>query len=127
MDPVRKISSIKEFAENPMVLANKLISVEKSKDGVFEVDIVNAYETEIKPINSGSTSTSTNLQPSPSVAYVIEYKVDSSRGQNHYLVKSVIRNKKLFVATVQAKDGDFDGLSKEANMMINSIQLVSND
>ena len=130
MDPVRKISSITEFASDPMILANKLINVEKSKEGVFEVDIVNAYETEIKAFQSDPTSTNlkTNLATlEPSKAYVIEYKVDSSRGQNHYLVKAVIRNKKLFVATVQTKNEDFDQLSKEANTIINSIQLISTD
>ena len=126
MDPVRKVSNIKEFANEPLVLANKLVDVEKSKEGVFDVEIVNAYETEIKPIqiSNDNTIAPPTVAISPSPSYIIEYKVDSSRGRNHYLVKSVIRDKKLLVATVQCKEDDYEKLSQEAKSIIDSVQLI---
>jgi len=107
-----KINSIEEFA-TPSALAQKVVDVEKAKDGVFEADVV-AYGEAKTPISSSGRP-----------AYDIEYKVDSSRGQNHYLIKASVVNKKLYVFTVQTKEESFPALADTAHAIVDSFQLVA--
>lgn len=125
MDRV-KISNIKEFFKEPSGLALKVVDVERSKEGVFEVVILKASEQPTLLTSTQSNADFDNLvsQSKNIPSYVIEYKVDSSRGLNHYLVKSTIANKRLFVATVQSREEDFNDISIEANSMINSFILI---
>ena len=50
-------------------------------------------------------------------SYDVEYKVDSSRGQNHYVIKATVLNGKLYVLTAQAKESSFDELKPEVKNM----------
>ena len=103
-----KIPSLANFGK-PDVLANKVQSVEKSKEGVFDVTMINAIE---------STPAYDNIP-----AYVLEYIVDSSRGKNHYLVKTTIVNQNLYVFTIQGTDEMYPKLSSIAQTMVNSFEV----
>jgi len=109
VDPV-KISSVKEFA-TPQGLAERVVSVEKSKEGVFEANVISASESQT-PV--------TQAVP----AYVIEYSVDSSRGQNHYLVKTTVISSRLYVFTAQAKEDSFPSLAKRLSEVVESFRVV---
>lgn len=136
MDRV-KIADIRDFFKEPAALANKLVEVEKSKEGVFEVNVLQAVQSTV-PLVSPSTTVEPSSAPpvtsteevqkelpstATATAYTIEYKVDSSRGQNHYLVKATVVSRRLLVATVQTRDEDFSGLSVEANRMLESLSV----
>ena len=111
-----KVDTIKDIFKEPLLLANKVTQVEKSKEGVFDVTILNTKEDTVKLASPDST---------PPVSYIVEYKIDSSRGQNHYLVKSTIINKKLYVATVQTKDADWkDEIPGTAAKLIDSLVII---
>lgn len=109
VDPV-KISSVREFA-TPQGLAERVVSVEKSKEGVFEANVISASESQT-PVT----------QSVP--AYVIEYNIDSSRGQNHYLVKTTVINSRLYVFTAQAKEDSFPSLAKSLAEVVESFRVV---
>ena len=115
-----KVDTIKDIFKEPLLLANKVTQVEKSKEGVFDVTILNTKEESVKLASSPDSS-----QTTPPVSYIVEYKIDSSRGQNHYLVKSTIINKKLYVATVQTKDADWkDEIPGTAAKLIDSLVII---
>jgi len=97
---------LKDFG-TPDSLAFRVEAVEKSKEGVTEVSIIRAEDA--MPASQGFP------------AYLVEYIVDSTRGKNHYLVKTTIVNKKLFVFTIQAPDSEYNSLSTESQEMLNSL------
>lgn len=97
-----KISSIREFS-SPEKLARKVESVERSKDGVFDVNMIRSVETE---------EAKGNFKDMPN-SYLLEYSVESSRGQNHYDVLATIANRKLYVMTVQYKEDQLDKVSRD--------------
>lgn len=107
MDKV-KIQNIKDFT-TPKGLADKVVLVEKSKEGVFEADVVDAKE--------GSEA----VAGIP--AYEIEYKIDSSRGKNHYFVKATVFNSKLYVFTVQCKEDSAEEIQSKAKSILDSLVL----
>jgi alpha-L-arabinofuranosidase len=116
-----KIDNIKQLFKTPSELANRVQKVELSKDGVFDVKILSASETSI-PFNEESSIPS----------YTVEYRVDSSRGVNHYLSRSVVTpEKKLIVSTVQAKEEDYMNteidVKENAQLMINSFTLINTE
>eukprot|EP01038_Epipyxis_sp_PR26KG_P012011 gene12011-16079_t len=110
IDPV-KINSIKDFS-TPAELGDKVVAVELSKEGVYEASIITANEVDI-PIS--------NIP-----AYFIEYKVDSSRGKNHYNVKSAIFNKNLYILTSQCKEGSYPNLEKITKEILDSFIINNN-
>ncbi len=107
-----KINSIEEFA-TPSALAQRVVDVEKSKDGVFEADIVSYGESK------------TPISVSGRPAYDIEYKIESSHGNNHYVIKTSVVNKKLYVFTVQTKEDSFADLSDTARAIVDSFKLTA--
>ena len=109
MDRV-KINNIKEF-DTAMGLAQKVVDVEMTKDGVLE-------SIALKWGDSKSPISASNLP-----AYEIEYKVDSTRGKNHYLIKTSVVNKKLYVFTVQCKEDSYVELADAAHSIIDSFHV----
>ena len=110
-----KINSLKDFGP-PESLAKKVEAVEMGKEGVTLVDMVSAKTT--RPA----------CEDVP--AYEIEYIVDSSRGKNHYLVKTTVVDKSLYVFTVQGPDASFPALATTATEMMNSLHIerqIKND
>ena len=144
MDRV-KIANIKDFFKEPSALANKLVEVEKSKEGVFDVFVLQAIQSSVPVMSSTAASTlsennnnnnnnnsdnEATISPPSSTAtsataYTIEYKVDSSRGQNHYLVKATVVDRRLLVATVQTRDKDYSTLTSEAIRTLDSLMVSS--
>ena len=61
------------------------------------------------------------------LSYVLDYQLDSSRGFNRYLVRSTIRNKKLYIFTIQCDQNSFEGdptIRETAEKLIESFQLT---
>ena len=112
MDPVR-INNIRDFT-TPDGLAEKVLNVERSKDGVFEVEKVASSETNL-PIGEEK-----KLIP----AYDIEYKVDSSRGKNHYDIRTTVHDKKLYILTCQCKESTFPQVHDTIRNIIDSFSII---
>jgi hypothetical protein len=109
-DPVR-IKSILDFA-TPQGLGEKVVNVELAKEGVFSADVLSA------------TKSSTLASGNPDFpSYDVEYKIDSSRGKNHYLIKATVVDSKLFVLTAQAKEATFGELEPELRQILASLRL----
>lgn len=106
------MTNIRDFA-TPDQLAEKVVNVERAKEGTFEVEVVSAKESTV-PLSTANMP-----------AYVIEYKVDSSRGQNHYKVKASVVSSYLYVFTVQTKENDYAGVVDVVNTAIDSLGLAS--
>jgi len=111
VDPV-KISNIKQFA-TPQELADKVVKVELSKEGVFEANVLAASESQI----------SSSLADPTVPAFEIEYKIDSSRGQNHYLVKTTVIQSRLYVFTAQCREDSFPTLKKSLAEIVDSFKV----
>ena len=109
-DPVR-IKSIVDFA-TPEGLGQKVVNVELTKEGVYTADVISAA-----------------LSPSPASknpnfpSYDVEYKIDSSRGKNHYLIKATVVDSKLFVFTAQTKEASFGELEPKLRQIMTSLRL----
>eukprot|EP01041_Mallomonas_annulata_P007901 gene7901-16174_t len=103
-----KIGSLKDFG-TPTTLAGKVQTVEKGKEGVTDVNMIRAEES--MPVCEGLP------------AYELEYVVDSSRGLNHYLVKTTIVDKNLYVFTVQSPEAIYPSLATAGVDMINSLHV----
>ena len=105
-----KIDNIREFA-TAMGLAQKVVDVEMTKDGVLESIA----------LKWGESKTPISVSNLP--AYEIEYKVDSTRGKNHYLIKTSVVNKKLYVMTVQCKEDSYPELADTAQSILDSLHI----
>jgi hypothetical protein len=143
VDPV-KISSIQDFT-TPAGLADKVVAVEKGKDGVFETEVLEAKQSSVtvavaNPINTpggaspspvsvspvSASPVSASVSPVSLTGYDIEYKVDSSRGLNHYSVRSTIANKQLYVFTAQCKEDSFLQLKADIREILDSLVIGVN-
>lgn len=111
VDPV-KIQSIEEFT-TAAGLAEKVLNTERAKEGVFEATLISASETSVPIIADGSTR----------LAYDIEYKIDSSRGLNHFNVRATVKDKKLFVFTAQCKEDNYVELKDTTADILKSLTL----
>ena len=124
-----KINSIKDFS-TPDGLAKKVVEVEKSKEGVFDTQILSASTSIIPYVTQTTASLSLEKQDNNQIkgndAYNIEYKVDSSRGLNHYNVRTTILNKKLYVFTVQCKEESLSELQSYSKEILDSL-IIGND
>mmetsp|Transcript_48550 Transcript_48550/g.105255 ORF Transcript_48550/g.105255 Transcript_48550/m.105255 type:complete len:218 (-) Transcript_48550:94-747(-) len=89
VDPV-KIDSLEQFG-TPEQVADRVLAVEETRDGVLDV--------QLRAISEESG------QPS---YYTIEYFVESTRGKKVYLCKYCIARRRLYVLQAQAKVDDYD-------------------
>eukprot|EP01036_Dinobryon_divergens_P033093 gene33093-42807_t len=119
VDPVR-INNIREFASADG-LAEKVLEVERAKDGVFEVEKIAASEALI-PISTedGVDKKSEVLLP----VYDIEYKVDSSRGKNYYDIRTTVFDKKLYILTCQSKLETVSDIKDRTKDIISSFSII---
>lgn len=104
-----KINSIRQFS-SPGDLAQRVVEVERSKEGFMDAEVLGAASSSIPPTASEA-------------AYDLEYKVLSTRGLNHYKVRTTILDKKLFVFTVQFKEEDFDRLHDVGDEILDSLTI----
>lgn len=115
-----KLANIKDFT-TPTGLAEKLEKVEMGKEGVKEVNILRAVEVQVpSPDANNDGSPISNYIP----AYDLEYKVDSTRGYNHYNVKATIYNSQLYVFTAQSKEETYDSLSPKIVKIMDSLVIM---
>jgi hypothetical protein len=118
MDKV-KIESIKNLFTTPNALAEKVVEIELKKEGVFDAKIINSEEIST-PLKPSALTSAISTIPS----YDIEYKIDSSRGENHYNVRALVYLKKLFVFTAQCKESSFNVLGNVLKDTINSLIII---
>eukprot|EP01039_Chlorochromonas_danica_P009814 gene9813-10856_t len=111
VDPV-KINSIREFVKVDQ-LADRVLAIEKAKEGYIDGKIVSATEAVI------------NRQGEELPVYELDYLVETTRGQNHYLVRATIANKQLYVFTVQCKEKDYDSLKEEMKDAVKTLTIDS--
>ncbi len=118
-----RINNIREFATADG-LAEKVLAVEKAKDGVFEVEKIAASEFLIPIItqekNDKNDMNTEVLLP----VYDIEYKVDSSRGENYYDIRTTIFDKKLYILTCQSKADMIVGIKDTTKNIIDSFSII---
>lgn len=115
-----RINDIREFATADG-LAEKVLQVERAKDGVFEVEKIAASEALI-PISTqdGTDKKSEILLP----VYDIEYKVDSSRGKNFYDIRTTVFDKKLYILTCQSKVETISAIKDTTRDIIDSFSII---
>jgi hypothetical protein len=90
-----------------------VLAVEAKRDGVLASNML-AVSTQPASIDD------------PSVYYIFEYTVDSTRGNNHFLVKVAVANGRLYVMTVQAKQQDFEELRSSITSIVRSFTVRLN-
>ena len=94
-----------------------MLATERAKEGVFDVQLIDIKESTM-PIDG-----LVGGDAAPLTAYDIEYKVDSSRGLNHYSVKATVSDKKLFVFTAQCKESSFDDVRENTKQILESLVM----
>mmetsp|Transcript_12014 Transcript_12014/g.28152 ORF Transcript_12014/g.28152 Transcript_12014/m.28152 type:complete len:154 (+) Transcript_12014:494-955(+) len=106
VDPV-KLDSLESFG-SPKFVGDRVVSVERSKDGVLSADLVDSGRVQSEDGD---------------VYYQISYINESTHGNNHYISRIAVRDQKLYVFTVQCKVKDYDALSSEMANMADSFFL----
>ena len=104
-----KVNTVKDFGTVEQ-LAQRVVDVERAKEGVFNAESVSYYEA--------PTGVAEGFP-----VYNLEYKIDSSRGAKHFLVKSTIVDRKLYVFTIQTSETDFDSLKPIGQGILDSFTI----
>ncbi len=108
VDPIR-IKSLKEFG-TPSEVAAKIVMAELRRDGVLDVTLASdAREDESRG------------------AYDVEYISDGTRGKKHFVTRSIVKDGKLFVLTVQVKQDDWIGLGDEVLEAVQTFRVLEKD
>lgn len=105
MDRV-KIDNILQFA-SPEELGAKVVAVERAKDGVLDAQLLRAVEA--APMSEGAP------------AYELEYAVQSTRGNNHFGVRTSIVDRRLYVFTVQCSEERYPLVKGDFGAILESI------
>lgn len=87
-----------------------MLVVSSSSDGTGNVSDMSG--------GGGGEDSSTGID-----AYDLEYQVESTRGLNHYNVRTTILNKNLFVFTVQYKQEDTDRMRALGVEILDSLRI----
>lgn len=88
-----------------------MLVVSSSSDGTGNV-------SDMSGGGGGGEDSSTGID-----AYDLEYQVESTRGLNHYNVRTTILNKNLFVFTVQYKQEDTDRMRALGVEILDSLRI----
>lgn len=94
VDPIR-IASLREFG-TPNEVAAKIVMAELRRDGVLDVTMGR------DPLEDLATG-----------AYDVEYVSDGTRGKKHFVTRTIVKGQKLYVLTVQCKEGDWKSVERE--------------
>mmetsp|Transcript_7482 Transcript_7482/g.14183 ORF Transcript_7482/g.14183 Transcript_7482/m.14183 type:complete len:304 (+) Transcript_7482:110-1021(+) len=94
VDPIR-IASLREFG-TPNEVAAKIVMAELRRDGVLDVTMGR------DPLEDPATG-----------AYDVEYLSDGTRGKKHFVTRTIVKGQKLYVLTVQCKEGDWKSVERE--------------
>lgn len=107
-DLIRKdISSIKAVYKSAPLLAEKLMDIERNKDGHISSRVLGVAEV---PFGAAAEAP----------AYDIEYVVESTRGLNHFKTRTFVEAGKVFVFTVQCKEVMFNDLRADIDSVFAS-------
>lgn len=125
-----KINSIKQFS-SPSDLAKRVIEVERSKEGFMDGEVLSARASEVPAMvvvsySSDGTGNVSDMSDGGSTgidAYDLEYQVESTRGLNHYNVRTTILNKNLFVFTVQYRQEDTERMRALGVEILDSLRI----
>lgn len=110
VDPVR-INSLTEFG-TPEQVAARVVTAELNRDGIFEVTLDRA-----------DSYTDSNGQ----LYYTIDYISDGKRGKKRFLTRTCITDQKLYVATAQIKEAEYqkyERLHEEIEAALNSFVVI---
>lgn len=105
VDPIR-ISSLKEFG-TPNEVAAKIVMAELRRDGVLDVTMGR------DPSEDPSTG-----------AYDVEYVSDGTRGMKHYVTRTIVKDQKLYVLTVQCPEKDWKKVEEEVWDSVGTFQVL---
>jgi hypothetical protein len=83
--------------------------------------VISAEETDLSILTSQSQEETPSIEKT--IAYNIEYKVETTRGSNHYLARCTIFHKKLYVLTIQCKEAMFQSLDSPIYAIANSFKI----
>jgi len=110
---------------SPGELGNRVIDVEIKKDSDWYR--IEPRRTEILSAemvsDDSNTKTSTVAVNTP-ISYFLEYQVDSSRGFKHFFVRSTVRNRNLYVFTVQCEQDSYPQLKPTALRLLRSFKIL---
>ncbi|CEL98426.1 unnamed protein product [Vitrella brassicaformis CCMP3155] len=102
VDPV-KIDSLAAFG-TPDFVGQRIVDVEKKKDGVIDVQLLKAE----------------SLESGGQVFYEVEYTSDTTRGFNHFITRVIVVNQRLFAFTAQSKQKDFDKVRDQMKAIVST-------
>lgn len=108
VDPV-KLASLESFGD-PAFVADKIIGVERKKDGVLSADLLGS---------------SADKDTAGKTYYEVEYASENVHsGLNHYISRIAIQDEKLYVFTAQSKEKDYSPeRAGEMKRIVKSFQL----
>lgn len=106
VDPV-KLVSLEAFG-TPEFVGNRIVSVEKGRDGVLGAELVEASSTQVAGITY----------------YDIDYSNESTRGNNYYVARVAIQDGKLYALTVQTKIADYSEVAPEVKAVVRSFRVT---
>lgn len=108
VDPIR-IKSLKDFG-TPSEVAAKIVMAELKRDGVLDVTLARDAKEDEKV-----------------GAYDVEYISDGTRGKKHFVTRSIVKDGKLFVLTVQVKQDDWNNLENEVLEAVQTFRVLDKD
>ena len=106
MDPI-KLASLEKFGD-PTFVAERVVNVERNKNGVREVKLLDAANAPRDGLSY----------------YTMEYEVDSERGYYHYLAKLTVANGFLYVLTAKVKDGSWEEGRPAVQKILDTMQVT---
>ena len=105
VDPIR-LNSLREFG-TPNEVAAKIVMAELRRDGVLDV-----------------TTGRDPKEDSETGAYDVEYISDGSRGRKHFVTRTVVKEGKLYVLTVQCKQVDWNQVEDEVWASVSTFKVL---
>ncbi|CAM9320647.1 unnamed protein product, partial [Phaeothamnion confervicola] len=119
VDPI-KIDALSRFG-TPEEVGERVVAVERAKDGTLEVRLVSAAAGDAgAAADGGGGGGDGGAVP----AYTLEYAVDSTRGKNRFVAKVAVRGGRLYVCTGQAKEADLPEVAAEMAAAVGSFRLL---
>ena len=101
------VSSLEDFGSLESV-RDKVLRSEEAKDGFISLQLNEAVSSSRDASDGDPNAASSDASPS-STFYTIDYDVSTTRGDKRVISAVSIRNKSLYVLSIQAKPGKYTG------------------
>ena len=101
------VSSLEDFGSLESV-RDKVLRSEEAKDGFISLQLNEAVSSSREARDAEANADSSDASPS-STFYTIDYDVSTTRGDKRVISAVSIRNKSLYVLSIQAKPGKYTG------------------